>query len=86
MSKPQRKPYNNPEQAKYTEGLSYEESAEYHLANAKREIRTFEHPQTGGWSDTLRKAATYLKMAADRMDHAKILKKETLPDFVEGIT
>ena len=51
--------------------------------NGIMELNTFCHPQTGGLSLTLRKAAQYFKAAADRMDFVERLKKNTLADFVE---
>ena len=50
--------------------------------NGIMELNTFCHPQTGGLSLTLRKAAQYFKAAADRIDFVERLKKNTLQEFI----
>ena len=67
---------------KDTDAKSWSTEAQECYNNGIMELNTFCHPQTGGLSVTLRKAAGYFKAAADRMDFVERLKKNTLQEFM----
>lgn len=73
----------NPNKAKnHTLAKSWSSEANECYNNGIMELNTFCHPQTGGLSISLRRAAGYFKACADRMDFVERLKKNTLQEFM----
>ena len=73
----------NPNKTKnHTLVNSWSTEAQECYNNGIMALDTFCHPQTGGLSISLRKAAGYFKAAADRIDFVERLKKNTLQEFM----
>ena len=76
--------YHNRQSARETMGDSWSQEAEECLREANNELGRAIHPYLQAtMSLHLRKAARQLVMCADRMDHVKKLKGETLIPFIE---